>query len=87
MNFCNELECLSLTNLSCLDLCLSVRPEAHSIVDHLKGASLGSAPAFTANIRLGWINLQGINTQAYYKPSKITTVRSFVTLGQGVTIS
>ncbi len=34
-----------------------------------EGASLGSAPALTANIRLGWISLQEINTQAYYKPS------------------
>ncbi len=58
-----------MTNFSSLDICLSVRPEAYSIVDHLKGASLGSAPAFTANIRLGWISLQEINTQAYYKPS------------------
>ncbi len=44
----------------------------------LKGASLGYAPALLANIRLGWKDLPGTNTQAYY--FEITAVKNFITL-------
>jgi hypothetical protein len=38
-----------------------------SLVEHLKGASLGYAPALPANIRLGWKSLPGTNALAYYE--------------------
>jgi hypothetical protein len=46
-------------------------------------ASLGQAPALLTNIRLGLIGLPRTNTQAYYKNSEITAVKSFITLGLG----
>jgi hypothetical protein len=49
-------------------------------VEHLKVDSLGWAPAFPANIRLGWKGLSGTNALAYYENSKITTVKSFIRL-------
>ncbi len=41
--------------------------EARSLprVEHLKGDSLGLAPALTANNRLGWKGLPGTNALAY----------------------
>jgi hypothetical protein len=36
-------------------------------VEHLKGASLGYAPALSANIRLGLKGLPQTNTLAYYE--------------------
>jgi hypothetical protein len=39
-----------------------------------------------ANIRLGWKGLPGTNNLAYYKYSKITPVKSFITLGLGVNV-
>ncbi len=42
-----------------------VAPGAHPRVEHLKGASLGQAPALTTNITLGWKGLPGTNTLAY----------------------
>ncbi len=53
--FRNKLECLSLAIRSSLVLCLWVRPGAYPRVQHLKGASLGSA--LTPNIKLGWKGL------------------------------
>ncbi len=41
--------------------------------------TLGSAPCLTQNIRLGWKILPGKNTRAYYKNSKITNVKGFIT--------
>jgi hypothetical protein len=38
-------------------------------VEHLKGASLGEAPALPANIILGWKGLPGTNTAAYLQKS------------------
>jgi hypothetical protein len=58
---------------------LWVRPAAYPIVEHLKGASLGEAPAFLTNIRLGWKYLQGTNALAYYKHFLITAMKSFIT--------
>jgi hypothetical protein len=57
-----------------------VRPGAYPRVEHLKGASLGWAPALLANIRLGWKGFPGTNTLAYYEKSKLTAVKSFITL-------
>jgi hypothetical protein len=37
------------------------------IVEHLKGASLGTALSFLSNIRLGWKSLPGTNSLAYNK--------------------
>jgi hypothetical protein len=36
-------------------------------VEHMKDASLGYAPALSANIKLGWKGLQGTNALAYAK--------------------
>ncbi len=38
-------------------------------------------------IKLDWEGLPGTNTLAYYKNSKITFVKSFLTLGQGVNVT
>ncbi len=43
---------------------LLVRPGAYPRVKHLKGASLGQAPALPANIRLGLKSLPGTNTSS-----------------------
>jgi hypothetical protein len=39
--------------------------------------------SINANIKLCWKNLPGTNTLAYYRHSKITSVKSFITLGPG----
>jgi hypothetical protein len=48
-------------------------------MEHLKGSSMGLAPALPTNIRLGWKSLQGTNTLAYYEDSLLTAVKSFIT--------
>ncbi len=40
---------------------------AYHRVEHLKGTSLGLAPALPTNIRLGWKGMPGTNAPAYYK--------------------
>jgi hypothetical protein len=47
-------------------------------VEHLKGASLGEAPALSANIRIGWKGLPEANTLAYYKNPQIMAVKGFI---------
>jgi hypothetical protein len=49
-------------------------------VEHLKGASLGPAKALLANIRHDLIDISGTNILGYYEYSKITCVKSFITL-------
>jgi hypothetical protein len=71
---------LSLASLSCIVLCLWIRSWAYPRVEHLKGASLGYAPALPTNIRLGWNGLPGTNTLAYYGKAQLTAVKSFITL-------
>ncbi len=56
-------------------------------MEYLKGASLGYALALPANIRIGWKGLPGTNTLANYKHSKITIVKSFITLGSFVKVA
>jgi hypothetical protein len=56
-------------------------------MEHLKGASLRQAPALTTNIRLGWKDLLGTNTLAFYKHSYIISVQNFITLGPGFNVS
>jgi hypothetical protein len=51
-------------------------------LEHLKGASLGYAPALPTNIRLGWRSLPGTNTLAYYEDPQITDVKGFVGLAR-----
>jgi hypothetical protein len=46
-------KCISLVLLIVALVNLWVKPEAYPRVEHLKGASLGLAPALPANIRLG----------------------------------
>ncbi len=48
----------------------------------LKGASFKLSLILFANIRLGWKDLQGPNTLAYYEPSQIVTVKRSITLGR-----
>jgi len=48
---------------------LWVRPGAYPRVEHLKGSSIGLAPALPTNLRLGWKFLPGTNTLAYYENS------------------
>ncbi len=55
--------------------------------EHLKGALLGSAPAFLANIRQVWKGLPWTNTLVYYEHLYITTVKFFITLGPGVKVA
>ncbi len=54
--------------------------KAYPRVEHLKGASLGYAPALPKNIGLGCKGLEGINTLAYYENPQITAVKSFIGL-------
>ncbi len=49
-------------------------------MEHLKVSSCGSAPALSTNIRLGWKGLPGKNALAYFEKSKLTAVKSFITL-------
>jgi len=44
-----------------------VRPGAYPREEHLKGVSLGWAPALPTNIRLGWKSLSGTNAAGYYE--------------------
>ncbi len=44
---------------------------AYTKVEHLIIASLRKALAFPANVRLGWKDLWGTNTLAYYDISKL----------------
>ncbi len=79
-NFCNKHECLSSANLSSLVKCLGVRLEP-TRVKHLSGSPLqGRLLTFPTNIRIGWINLPGANTLAYYENLYITDKKSFKTL-------
>ncbi len=48
--------------ISNLSLTLVGKTRNLSRVEHTKGASMGKAPALTANIRLGWRGLPGPNT-------------------------
>jgi hypothetical protein len=56
-------------------------------LEHLKGASLRKAMGLLENIRLGWKLLPRTNTIAYYKHSKISEVKSFITLGPGLVMT
>jgi hypothetical protein len=49
-------------------------------VEHLTGSSIGKAPAFPTNIRLGWKGFLRTNTLAYCKNSKLTAVKHFITI-------
>ncbi len=60
-------QCLTLASLSSLVQCLWVRPGTYPKVEHLKGASLGQAPALPTNTRLGWKGLPGTNTSLLQK--------------------
>jgi hypothetical protein len=53
-------------------------------VEHLKGASLGWAPALPANNRQGWKGLPGTNAVASYENTYTTAVKSFITLATWV---
>ena len=44
---------------------------------------LGKLLALPTNIRPYWKSLSGTNTPAYYENSKVTTVKSFITLTPG----
>ncbi len=59
------------------------RPRYYPNVEHLRGVSLGQAPALPAKIRLGWKDLPETKALAYYKNSSITSVESFITLFPG----
>jgi hypothetical protein len=48
---------------------MQLRTVAYPRVEHLKGASLGQAPALPANIRLGWKGLSRTNTLSYFEYS------------------
>jgi hypothetical protein len=50
----------------------------------LLGAPHGQAPALISHIRLGCKGLPVTNTKAYYELSKITAVKSFITVGSGL---
>ncbi len=50
---------------------------------HLSGAPLkGWLLALPTNNRLGWKDLPEANTLPYYENSKLTAVKSFITLAQ-----
>ncbi len=75
------LKCLSLAILSSLLVyCLRARPGVYPRVEHLKGSSIGWAPALPTNIRLGWKRLQGTNTLAYREHSLITALKNNIIL-------
>ncbi len=63
---------------------LWARPGAYQRLEHLKGSSIGKAPAFPIHIRLGWKGLPRGNTLAFYENSKLTAVKSFMTLAPEV---
>jgi len=49
-----------------------VRPGAYSIVECLKGVSLGWAEALHMHIEIGWKSPPGTNTLAYLAHLKVT---------------
>ncbi len=51
------------------------------MVEHLKGSSIGLAPALPTNIRLGWKVLPRTKTLGCYEHSQITKDKSFITSG------
>jgi hypothetical protein len=56
-------------------------------VKHLSGAPLQDTFLdLPTNIRLGWKDLPGPNTLAYYDHSKIAAVKKVLTLGLGSTL-
>jgi hypothetical protein len=57
---------------------LWVRIGAYPRVEHLKGISLGKAPALPTNTGLGWKGLPETNTLVYYGNPKITAIISFM---------
>jgi hypothetical protein len=61
-------------------LFFGVRLGVLALVERLKSASLGKAPALLANTRLGWKSLPGTHILAYYKHLQITDIKSFITL-------
>jgi hypothetical protein len=52
-------------------------------VEHLSGAPLGQALALIESMTLGWEDLPGTNTLAYYEGSSIMDVASFIALAPG----
>ncbi len=61
---------------------VGVRSEPTRVGLHLSGSQLlGRLLALPAKIMLGWKDLPGTNTLVYYKNSKITDMKSFITLG------
>jgi hypothetical protein len=81
MTFHNKLERLSLATFSSLVLYLQVRPGAYTRVEHLKGASLGKAPALLENIRLDYKSLPGANVLANYKKVVTYGRKKFYNIG------
>jgi hypothetical protein len=69
MNFRNKLESFLLASISNPIYCLRARPGAYPRMEHLKGVSLGQAPAILANTILSWKGLPWTNTLAYYENS------------------
>jgi hypothetical protein len=56
-------------------------------VQHLSGAlPLGRVLSLLGNVRLVWKVLAKTNTLAYKKCSRITDVKSFITLGPGTNV-
>jgi hypothetical protein len=49
-------------------------------------ATLGQVPGLTTYIRLGWNILTRTNILPYYEKSKLTTVKSFITLATDLKI-
>ncbi len=84
-NVRDKLECLFLASPPSLVYCLRVRPGAFSRVEHEKGSTLyGRLLAFPINIGLSLKGLLGTNTLAYYEHSKITDIKSFISLCLGL---
>ncbi len=54
--------------------CLLVRPGAYPRMEHLRGASLGKAPALLTSSRLGWKGLPRTNS--------LNVIRKFVNYGR-----
>ncbi len=56
-------------------------------VKHLLAAPIpGRLVTLPTNIRLGWKDLPGTSTLAYYELSQITVIKSFKTLGPGANV-
>jgi hypothetical protein len=62
------------------------RPRAYSIVEHLKGSSIGQVPALQTDNRPGWKGLPETNILAYYKKSELMVIKSFITFALGPNI-